>query len=40
MSKRTVAYIHAGRTQLDAPSATTVIVRKINSYGLGIHHSF
>jgi predicted porin len=40
MSKRTVAYIHAGRTTLDAPSATTVILRKINSYGIGIHHSF
>jgi predicted porin len=40
MSKRTVAYIHAGRTTLDAPSASTVILRKINSYGIGIHHSF
>jgi len=40
MSKRTVAYIHAGRTTLDAPSASTVILRKINSYGIGVHHSF
>ena len=40
MSKRTVAYIHAGRTTIDAPSASTVILRKINSYGIGIHHSF
>jgi len=40
MSKRTVAYVHAGRTTLDAPSASTVIIRKISSYGIGIHHSF
>ena len=40
LSKRTVAYVHAGRTTLDAPSASTVIVRKINSYGIGMHHSF
>ena len=40
LSKRTVAYIHTGRTTLDAPSASTVIIRKINSYGIGIHHSF
>jgi len=40
LSKRTVAYIHTGRTTLDAPSASTVIIRKINSSGIGIHHSF
>jgi len=40
LSKRTVAYIHTGRTTLDAPSASTVIIRKINSSGVGIHHSF
>jgi len=40
LSKRTVAYIHAGRFTLDAPRASTVIVRKIDNYGIGIHHSF
>jgi len=47
LSKRTVAYIHTGRTTLEAPSATVLstgasnaVVRKLNSYGLGIHHSF
>ncbi len=47
MSKRTVAYVHAGRTTLDAPNATVLatgaasaIIKKINNYGIGIHHSF
>jgi len=47
LSKRTVAYIHTGRTTVEAPSATVLstgasyaVVRKLNSYGVGIHHSF
>jgi predicted porin len=45
LSKRTVAYVHAGRTTLDASNATiggvaTALIKKINNYGIGIHHSF
>ena len=36
LSKRTVAYIHAGK--LDAQLTSTT--KKISNYGIGIHHSF
>ena len=35
LSKRTVAYVHAGRL-----TATFTSVKKQNNYGIGIHHSF
>jgi len=38
LSKRTVAYIHAGRLTADIPDLTAV--KKVNNYGIGIHHSF
>jgi len=38
MSKRTVAYIHAGR--LTADLTDNDMVKKVNNYGIGIHHSF
>ena len=37
MSKRTVAYYHAGNTTLTNSSNSST---KIKGYGLGIHHSF
>ena len=36
LSKRTVAYIHAGK--LDAQLTSTT--KKISNYGIGVHHSF
>jgi len=38
LSKRTVAYIHAGR--LTADLTDLEMVKKVNNYGIGIHHSF
>jgi len=38
LSKRTVAYIHAGR--LTADLTTAGAIKKVNNYGIGIHHSF
>ena len=38
LSKRTVAYIHGGR--LTADLTTLDAVKKVNNYGIGIHHSF
>jgi len=38
LSKRTVAYIHAGRLTADLTDAGAV--KKVNNYGIGIHHSF
>jgi predicted porin len=38
LSKRTVAYIHAGRLTADLTDLDTV--KKVNNYGIGIHHSF
>jgi len=38
MSKRTVAYIHAGRLTADLTDLD--MVKKVNNYGIGIHHSF
>ena len=38
LSKRTVAYIHAGR--LTADLTDLVLIKKVNNYGIGIHHSF
>ena len=36
LSKRTVALIHAGRLTADLTSTS----KKVNNYGIGIHHSF
>lgn len=36
LSKRTVAYVHAGK--VDAELTTTT--KKISNYGIGVHHSF
>jgi len=36
LSKRTVAYMHAGK--LEAELTTTT--KKVNNYGIGVHHSF
>jgi len=36
LSKRTVAYIHAGRVT----ATLTSTVKKVNNYGIGVHHSF
>jgi predicted porin len=36
LSKRTVAYVHAGK--IDAELTTTT--KKYSSYGIGVHHSF
>ena len=36
LSKRTVAYVHAGK--VDVELATTT--KKLSSYGIGVHHSF
>jgi len=36
LSKRTVTYIHAGRLTADLTSTS----KKVNNYGIGIHHSF
>ena len=36
LSKRTVAYLHAG----NSTSTKATVATKINGYGLGIHHSF
>jgi len=38
MSKRTVAYMHAGR--LTADLTDLGLIKKVNNYGIGIHHSF
>jgi len=38
LSKRTVAYFHGGR--LTADLTTAGVVKKVNNYGIGIHHSF
>ncbi len=38
LSKRTVAYIHGGR--LTAELTDLDMVKKVNGYGIGIHHSF
>jgi len=38
LSKRTVAYFHGGR--LTADLTTAGAVKKVNNYGIGIHHSF
>ena len=43
MSKRTVVYIHAGNLTANLPdtnSLATAITKKVNNYGIGIHHSF
>jgi len=46
LSKRTVALAHAGRLTADLPNVTdsggnpTPVVKKVNNYGIGIHHSF
>jgi len=36
LSKRTVALVHSGRTT----ATFTTTIKKINNYGIGIHHSF
>jgi len=36
LSKRTVAYVHAGRLTATLTSTS----KKVNNYGIGIHHSF
>jgi len=38
LSKRTVAYIHAGRLTADLTDLGAI--KKVNNYGIGIHHSF
>jgi predicted porin len=36
LSKRTVAYVHAGKLDAELTSTT----KKISNYGIGVHHSF
>jgi len=36
LSKRTVAYLHGGRLSAELTSTT----KKVNNYGIGVHHSF
>jgi len=36
LSKRTVAYVHAGKADVELTSTT----KKLSSYGIGVHHSF
>lgn len=38
LSKRTVAYFHGGRLTADLTTLSTI--KKVNNYGIGIHHSF
>ena len=36
LSKRTVAYVHAGKVDVELTTTT----KKLSSYGIGVHHSF